>query len=63
MTQTELTELIRKYLGGEASNKEKLLVEQWYESFDKSALEFADGKMEIADESTSRSLLAIKHKI
>lgn len=63
MTQTALTILIHKYLSGEATEQEKLQVEQWYESFDKSALKFADGKEEIMDESTSRSLQAIREKI
>ncbi len=63
MTQTALTILIHKYLSGEATEREKLQVEQWYESFDKSALKFADGKEEIMDESTSRSLQAIREKI
>lgn len=63
MTQAALTILIRKYLSGEATEREKLQVEQWYESFDKSALKFADGKEEIMDESTSRSLQAIREKI
>lgn len=63
MTQTALTILIRKYLSGEATEEEKLQVERWYESFDKSALKFADGKLDTIDESTSRSLLAIREKI
>lgn len=63
MTQTELTQLIRKYLSGEATEEEKWRIEQWYESFDKSALKFADGNAEIMDESTSRSLQAIREKI
>ncbi|TAM97628.1 MAG: FecR family protein [Chitinophagaceae bacterium] len=63
MTQTELTILIRKYLSGEATEQEKSQVEKWYESFDKSALKFADGNMNVMDESTFRSLLAIREKI
>lgn len=63
MTEQQLTLLIRKYLSGEATEEEKAEVEQWYESFDKSALKFADGNRKAMNESTARSLLAIREKI
>lgn len=63
MTEEQLTFLIGKYLSGEATEKEKTEVEQWYESFDKSALKFAHGNRKAMNESTARSLLAIREKI
>ncbi|HEY6081847.1 MAG TPA: FecR family protein, partial [Chitinophagaceae bacterium] len=63
MTEARLTLAIQKYLSGEATEEEKLQVEQWYESFDASSVAFAAGSSEAINDSTARSLQAIKEKI
>lgn len=63
MTESQLTLLIKKYLSGEANEEERAQIEQWYESFDASRIEFAEGNAEAMNESTIRSLEAIKEKI
>ncbi|GAA4315416.1 FecR family protein [Compostibacter hankyongensis] len=63
MTEAELTMLIRRYLSGEATQDEKIKVEQWYESFDGAAPEFMDGNAERIKESAARSLDAIRKKM
>lgn len=63
MIQTQLTALIRKYLSGEANEQEKWQIEQWYESFDTSSLEFAGGDSQMTEESLNKSLKALQEKI
>ncbi len=63
MTQAQLTTLIRKYLSGEANEQEKLQIEQWYESFDTSSLEFVGGDSQMTEESLNKSLKALRAKI
>lgn len=62
MTEDQLSELIQKYLSGEASKEEKKQVERWYESFDSVGIEFQGSKEEM-ERSLERSLLSIKEKI
>jgi ferric-dicitrate binding protein FerR (iron transport regulator) len=63
MTEQQLTRLIREYLAGTASEEEKRQLEAWYESFDSSDLEFMGGDARALEESTARSLEALKNKI
>lgn len=63
MTDHQFSLLIQKYLSGEANEEEKRQVEQWYESFDASNLEFAAEDVDKANESGARSLKMIREKI
>lgn len=63
MAKDELTALIHKYLSGEATEEEKLRLEEWYESFDSSSLTFGKGDPGEANESLVRSLAALKEKM
>ncbi|HEX5552880.1 MAG TPA: FecR domain-containing protein [Chitinophagaceae bacterium] len=63
MTEEQLTGLIQKYLSGEATEEEKIKVEQWYESFEANSLRFMSGEAKGTDMSATRSLDAIKKKI
>lgn len=63
MTERQLTELIGKYLSGEASEDEIEQVNEWYESFDHSSLEFLDGDSSNLSRSTIQSLRAVWEKI
>lgn len=62
MTENQLSELIRKYLSGEANEEDKQKVEQWYESFDTGGIEFAKGEKEKVS-SMARSWQLIREKI
>ncbi len=62
MTADQLTELINKYLSGEASQEEREKVERWYESFDEREVSFEKDEVQNA-ESIRRSLQAIREKI
>lgn len=62
MGSVRLTELIKNYLTGKATEKEASIVEEWYEAFDDAPVEFENNK-EQTGESAEKSWFAIRQKI
>lgn len=62
MGSARLTELIKKYLTGQATKQEASIVEEWYEAFDSAAVEFEKNEDQTG-ESAARSWNAIRQKI
>jgi ferric-dicitrate binding protein FerR (iron transport regulator) len=63
MDKKERIKLIEKYLAQRCSEKERIEIEQWYETFEQQQRLFFDGDAEKMKDSTERSLKVIQRKL
>ena len=63
MTQKELTELIDKYLSGQATPAEKRKIEQWYESFDQAPIQNEEEVVERIHASLEHNLQKTRQRL
>ena len=63
MTESQLSQLIEKYLKGEATDSEKKQLEQWYASFDEREISFTDNVPGNLHHAIHQGLQAVKEKI
>lgn len=63
MEHEQLIELLDRYLAGECSAEEAVIIEQWYASQKNNKNRFYNGDQDAIRESTARSLLIIQDKL